>query len=254
MNFVEQPHPNVAIALRRCSHCREVGHRILMCRRAFSDGRNLYNVINQIIQANLVNPENIEQAVYLFLNSLTVSKLKLLTIIHSDLNIFASNLYHNYLITLSQTGLRTKRDMVLVLNYYYKQIYAMRLPIFIQEPELFQMFQAPPLHRPYGSPNNQEFQPFEPRKFRIETEIKPIDNNDVPTFDCPICLENVENSKRITSNCNHDVCETCFITYLTSIQKFNFKNPSCCLCRTNVTSLTFTDNDCCNTIKTTFLN
>jgi hypothetical protein len=66
--------------------------------------------------------------------------------------------------------------------------------------------------------------------------------------------ENVENSKRITSNCNHDVCETCFTTYLTSIQKFNFKNPSCCLCRTNVTSLTFTDNECCNTIKTTFLN
>ena len=265
------PHPNVTV--RRCSHCRNEGHRINVCPEAFTDGWSIYNTILTIIQTNFQRPENIEPTVYMFMNSLNVSKLRLLTYYHNahnELNNFASILYHNYLINSRESGLYTKSHMLKVLGLYYKQIYARSLAEFVERPELLIQFQAPLQRRMYG----EEF--LEPhrtitttKKFTFEIQVdnnnNNINNNNTSisrsTFDCPICMDEIEDKNRITYNCNHDVCHSCFDKYLTNFinsnnnnNNNNNKSPCCCLCRANVTSLTCIDNECSNAIKEKFIN
>lgn len=60
-------------------------------------------------------------------------------------------------------------------------------------------------------------------------------NNTTENFDCPICLDCVDNSKCVTLNCNHKFCSTCFSELLKS--NTTRQIISCSLCRTTVTNL-----------------
>lgn len=230
-------HPNANVTVRCCTYCRRPNHNIRHCHEGFRDSMQLHRDIVETIEVNLVNPDNIDPIVRVFLNSLTLRKLKQLTLIHHDLNMFTFSLYNNNLITLTQTGLYTKRDIVVVLSYYYKTIYINFLGLIERRPELLQQANDP--------------DPREPIKFNIDVLVIPSDKEE--TFDCPICIDKVDDSKRITTNCNHDVCSTCFENYLSGIKSQNLKEAKCCLCRTIVTSVSFTDVEYCNDIKNKFL-
>lgn len=49
-------------------------------------------------------------------------------------------------------------------------------------------------------------------------------------FDCPICYENVSNSKRITISCGHTFCCECTKEWLYTCNDAN-KNVTCPMCR-----------------------
>ena len=238
MNY-ENLHPNITV--RRCSHCRCTGHRIDNCRTAYTDGMTLHDTVITTILANLLNQESIEISVYVFLNSLNVSKLRLLTYycnFNSGINNLISYLHNSSLITLEQANMNTKRNILLVLGHYYKQYYAH-----------LRTLPSPLINRL----NRYENQNQVVRKFNIDIQVV---SEKQSTFECPICIEEIQDKNRITSNCNHDVCSSCFDKYLTNLQKTNFENPSpsCCLCRTTIISLKCTDVECSNTIKEKFLN
>lgn len=244
MNY-ENLHPNITV--RRCSHCRCTGHRIDNCHIAYTDGMTLHDNIITIIHRNLLNQECIEISIYVFLNSLNVSKLKLITYYISvgyNINNLISDLHHNSLITLEQANMNTKRNILLVLGHYYKQFYAHLRPL------------PPPLPSPLINRfNRYENQNHVLRKFNIEIQVV---SDKQTTFECPICIEEIKDKNRITTNCNHDVCSSCFDKYLTNLQKTNYENPSpspcCCLCRTTIVSLKCTDVECSKEMKEKFLN
>jgi len=257
MEFENNLHANVTV--RRCGHCRNVGHRINFCHQALLDGLTLHNTILIIIQNNLNHPENIEQTIYLFMNSLNVSKLKLLIYINNinqQLNNFVIILFHNNLINTRESGLHTKRDLLKVLGLYYKQSYATYLQEFMERPELFLQFQVPVYYRPFDEENSENLF-LESRKFTFEIQVQP--SNKPTTFECPICMDETDDNNRITINCNHDVCHSCFDKYLTNLINTNLtnnnnQNPCCCLCRATVKSLTCRDIECCNILKEKFIN
>jgi hypothetical protein len=231
---------------RCCTHCRQPGHTIVICREAYIDGMTLHNTIISIISINIQNPDNIDGILKEFLTRQPLHKLKLIANIHRDLSIFASNLYHNFLITLSQTAYRNKRDLLVVLGFYYKQIrirYQQPLDMNVQ----LQQFQHAYTNRHFGDNNNNNNQILGTRKFTINTNIYCSNKED--KFECPICYDEVEDSKRVTTNCKHDVCVNCCDTYLTGVSQQHFKVPKCCMCRTPITNLSFTQEECCNTIK-----
>jgi len=57
-------------------------------------------------------------------------------------------------------------------------------------------------------------------------------------FDCPICMEvNCPAKEKLTFNCEHNVCNSCYIEYLTNLTT----TPCCFLCRER-TKLVIFDN------------
>jgi len=214
-----------------------------MCHEAYSEGRKLHKSVLDIMYGNRMNGiDYIIGIVKFYLNSLTFHQLKTIALTYRTLNIFASNLYHNYLITLSQTGYRTKKDLLVILGYFYRYLGLSYMPRSPDVVEQLRQFEHPGRNRPYG----QDIQPG-PRKFSIETKI--VACKEDSKFECPICYDEIEDCKRVTTNCNHDVCGNCMETYLTGVSNYNFKNPLCCMCRVPIKSITFTDELCMNNIK-----
>jgi len=69
-------------------------------------------------------------------------------------------------------------------------------------------------------------------------------------FECPICIDGTINpDEKITLNCGHDVCYSCFREYLKSIQKT--KPPCCSLCRQEIKTATAYNPLCQKEIQTT---
>jgi hypothetical protein len=214
---------NSNVTVRKCSHCRRPGHKINVCREAFIDGNTHHEFLIEIIFAHLngsypyFTPSVLENAIETYLRSMTLSQLKLFTYIHTDLNIFSYQLCSQNLISFDQSAMLLKRDIITVLKYYYQTYYKDLLI---------------------------------PTQSKIEIESVHVVPGSETKFQCPICIEEVEDTSRITTNCNHDVCTNCFDNYLSSLENAILaKVPSCCLCRANITTLTFTNIDCCNNIK-----
>jgi hypothetical protein len=59
---------------------------------------------------------------------------------------------------------------------------------------------------------------------------------DGPSCECPICLDVVPANDTIYTNCSHGFCGTCIKRYATSI-KNKTQNPSCPMCRAEITDL-----------------
>jgi len=57
-------------------------------------------------------------------------------------------------------------------------------------------------------------------------------------FECPICIDLIQAKEKITLNCHHDLCYTCFNNYLGSIVTCNQKKKPCCsLCREPISNV-----------------
>lgn len=228
---VNMPDSNVVV--RRCSHCRQPGHRINVCREAFIDGNTHHEFLLEIIYAH-INYDNLGEihiAVKSYLRNLNLRQLKLITYVHQDINMFSYQLFNMNLIAFDQAAMLLKEDIITVLSYYYQSYYRnLEVEGYIQ------------------------LLPSVLRKFEIASLFLNLETSVEPKFQCPICLEEVDDISRITPNCNHDVCTTCFEKYLSSLQNAILdKKPSCCLCRANVTSLSFTSKECCDYIKKKYL-
>ena len=260
MQFV---HPNVT--QRACSHCRRPGHNMRVCQEAYVDGMTMHNILLEIIEVNIIDYEGnyneLDIVIRAYLNNLSLHKLKVLSNVHRDFNITASNLYHNYLITSTQASYNTRRDLLVVLGFYYQKIYLEFLLIMNNSPferdilqEQLRNFHTPRVFRR----NNENYAVYEPlgeppaRGFNITTSVLPSNKGD--KFECPICYDDVLDTQRITEGCGHDVCVSCFDTYLSGLRENYLKKPTCCMCRSNITTISFTHESCCNTIKNKFLN
>lgn len=60
-------------------------------------------------------------------------------------------------------------------------------------------------------------------------------NIDLDNIDCPICLDNVTKNNIVITNCNHNLCKTCFNNQ--NINKKPYRDLVCCLCRGKITNI-----------------
>lgn len=210
------------VTIRCCSYCGNPGHYVRRCIEAYIDGMNIHNQILNIIGEHLVAPQLMDNAVKMFIQSLTFTKLKILSLTHTDLHLFAQRLYTNFQIPLSYQSLSSKRGLIVILSLYYENIYTAYLN---------------GLYR---------IRPIYVRKFDIELQMREQPAT-VPTFLCPICLDDIDNSECLQLNCKHEVCAGCFDKYLSSL---DIKNDPCCsLCRIPTESIIFNNEEAYNTIK-----
>jgi len=210
------------VTLRCCSYCGTTGHNVRRCIEAYIDGMNIHNQILNIIGEHLVSPQLIDNAVKIFIQSLTLTKLKILSYTHTDLHLFTQQLYNNFQIPLSYQSLSSKRGLTIILCIYYENIYTAYLN---------GLYRTRPIYV---------------RKFDIELQLSEQPVNTLP-FLCPICLDDVNSSQCLQLNCKHEVCVDCFDKYLASI-KID-KDPCCSLCRIQTNSIIFQDQECYDTIK-----
>jgi hypothetical protein len=62
------------------------------------------------------------------------------------------------------------------------------------------------------------------------------------TFDCPICLSNIPKELCVMyDKCNHKICSDCFCEMTKQENKIKITNIHCCLCRNNVNTILFLD-------------
>ena len=206
---------------RRCGHCGILGHTQTHCRRAQSDGHNLHlRIINGIRNVQ----ENTEEWTKYLLTNMTVRELKLLMrtlSVEGPGCTFMHSLETYNIIPLGTSLLRFKQDRITVMMWYY---FNQARPINLTNISL--------------------------RKFCIQTTLT---SNSYP-FDCPICLNQKESKEKVISNCNHEVCQTCISNYLDHLRNdVVYKNPSCSLCRSEITNLQFSNLDYQTTTKTKYL-
>ena len=63
-------------------------------------------------------------------------------------------------------------------------------------------------------------------------------SEDAPGCECPICFDELPAQEVISTGCNHAYCGTCIKNLATSIKDKTVK-PTCSLCRSEITKLTF---------------
>jgi hypothetical protein len=208
------------MAQRKCGYCRQQGHTIQTCALAYETGRDHHNRIIELIE-DIDNINNVEIPIQVYFKYISKMELTILSKYHTNFNRFIHNLYTNYQITLSQSAFSTKKDQILILTYFYLMIAEI-----IEEKK-----------------NN-----IKNKKLKIQTIVIPSQKE--TTFQCPICIEEIPDIRRITTNCNHDLCDVCTNKYLETLRE---KDPTCCMCRSSITSLSFTNQECCNTVCNSFL-
>ena len=210
MNFVSN------FNIRRCSHCRRVGHNVNNCSRAQSDGFVIHqNILFSIFRQRVTNNHD---SIKLILENYTFHQLKILMrVLHlvGPGATFIHNLYNYRIIPFNTTLLRLKEDHVLVLMYYYLN------------------------HPPPSSNPNTSLE--ENPKLNILSFHQEISTEESIPFDCAICMESKESNEKVICNCYHEFCKNCIDNYLKHhVAKIHSSaiKPTCCLCRTNITSLT----------------
>jgi hypothetical protein len=190
------------------------------CRRAKSDGHNLHlRIINAMRNAS----DHLNKTIQMILNNMTIRQLKLL--MHA-INIegrgctFIRTLDIYHIITHDVSLLRVKQDRVTILMWFYLNHHL--VPII-----------------PFRTQQVQEKQ-----KLNIISHLISLTTNE-ETFDCPICLNTHDSKEKLVTNCNHALCKPCLTNYLDHhIANSNSdKKPCCSLCRTNITIITFTNNE-----------
>lgn len=203
-----------------CSHCHIPGHTINHCRRARSDGHNLHLRIVNGLRIMRENPhENPSEFVRLTLSNMTLHQLKILmmTIGIMPRSTFALTLEYMNIIPLGTSRLRLKQDRVCIMLWFYLNQATPRTPVI-----------------PRTNIN----------KISINTILVNPELDDSAPFDCPICINCHAASERVVSNCSHSVCKYCMDNYLDHhIKNNNYKKPCCSLCRADINTLTFTNQE-----------
>lgn len=89
---------------------------------------------------------------------------------------------------------------------------------------------------------------------QLASQINPIKMNIVnynnekiyTTFDCPICLDCLDQENRVKLNCDHVFCGGC----ISELMKTNSHEITCALCRVKVTNFEVSSNSVCEKLKT----
>jgi hypothetical protein len=77
--------------------------------------------------------------------------------------------------------------------------------------------------------------------FPKKIDLRLLFSNKTEVFDCPICLETKDIQNKCLLNCSHSLCDFCLINYLS--HENNKGSPSCSLCRANITTISFTNQE-----------
>jgi hypothetical protein len=211
---------------RRCGHCGQIGHIQTHCRRAQNEGHNYHLRILNVLR-NIPDNNNIP-ILRRILNNMTIKQLKLIMYtlgIEGPNTAFIRSLENGGIISRETSFLRLKQDRVTVLILFYQNL---SIPVT-------------QLH----TLNNVDEDVFEPRKLLVEVKLLNTNtDSNASTFDCPICLNPNEIKEKVISNCNHIVCKPCLVNYIDHlIQNSTSKKPCCSLCRANITSISFENNE-----------
>lgn len=197
----------------KCSFCKCQHHNISICQLAIEAGYILHNSVMNIINITInTNPNNLFTTIKSYLKLHNLKELKLLIRLHKDVYIFAEDILTNPLFNINgenifninRHNLNLKYGIVKILTVYY----------------LFNKI-------------------ILPKKFNINVQV--INNLDLSSFHCPICLDDKEQSDCVLLNCNHKVCNNCFELYLEKLD-INI-SPCCSLCRENITSIFVTNEE-----------
>lgn len=201
----------------RCGHCGQLGHTMPHCRRAMSDGHNLHL---RIVNAMRNVRENLNYYIQMLLNNMTIRQLKLLMYavkVEGRGCTFIRTLTIYGVISNEVSLLRVKQDRVTILMWFYLN------------------HQTVPIDRIPVS-----------KKLNIVSHIlSETTSENIETFDCPICLNSHDTKEKIVTNCNHALCKPCLTNYLDHhiANTFSDKKPCCSLCRTNIISIAFGNNE-----------
>ena len=244
------------VTLRRCSYCRELGHREPNCAVSQNYSYELNATLCNIRNTDISNNSNGAQLTE-WLNFQTKKDLQRLVKLHS-LNAYRYNLWMNNKVTSSVMITKDQMIETIMYFYYYDYIeYQNRYTALIREmqEQLDQQYlreieeqlhlvqvQEPQREDPQPQqqqqedpqPQQQQQQQEDPKKNQVvvrEIKASYVENNE--SFDCPICIESIEGTKRIQLECNHNLCKSCFNNYLAHIQMSPIE-PKCSICRRNI--------------------
>jgi hypothetical protein len=203
----------------RCGHCGQLGHTMPHCRRAMSDGHNLHL---RIVNAMRNVRENMNDQIQMLLNNMTIRQLKLLmhaVKVEGRGTTFIRTLVTYRVISYDVSLLRLKQDRVSILMWFY-------------------------LNHHNTVPNVRTSVSV-PKKLGIDSHLQQETTSVDETFDCPICLNSHDTKEKLVTNCNHALCKPCLTNYLDHhiANTFSDKKPCCSLCRTNITSIAFANNE-----------
>ena len=210
---------------RRCGYCSRFGHNQGNCTRAHADGLTIHQQINSSIQRAIERNRDIKEWLSMILYNYTVRQLTILMraifLEGPQATTFMRTLEAYRIVPLGTSLLRLKYDRILILTYFYS-------------------------HIPLSNNNNLNFYP----KLSIEAKDLDSEENCSNHFNCPICIESHDTKEKLITNCNHEVCKTCMLNFLQHhIKNHPEKKPTCSLCRTEISSIAFTNKDYKEEIK-----
>ena len=198
--------------MSKCTLCHEKDHVFVSCEKVKIEGEKLHQELVNVI---------VRKSPYYYMGGFIQHYLERINVLHLDciiafhtkevLQEYALQMHLRECFTINQCSLETRKTMIHVLKfYYYNSIF---------ETGIFQSNETPKNY------------------YKLKTKVKPT-KCPKKTFDCPICYLEVEDTFRVTTNCNHTICTDCF----TSLEQHDVRNkPLCFYCRTNLKYVTFCD-------------
>ena len=197
----------------KCNFCNGFGHTISHCVSACSLGQSLHLKGIEVRQFDL-EMECSGNSVKDWVEKLTFMQIIVLAQ-RIQLIAYTNSLWERGMINEDTSFLRIREDYNISLRFFY-----------------------------YFEPTGENFYK------KLDFHIGLLETKDInPTFDCPICLEDaLEVKKIVLFNCSHKVCYSCFHNYLTCNNFNKVEKPKCFLCRCTLKNAEISDinnlNDC----------
>jgi len=241
----------------KCAYCHHIGHNINKCKDPsieILDKTILEKMIFiTVLFRTLISHYEISLCFKELLNLLSYDELKILIYkknlkkltINDDKNTYVHYLRVNYqdkVYSYSNNELKQKLNEISDENY---QIYGdeyLKTNLISDSFELEELL----LNRMH------EFRPPQ-RKFDIKTST-PTSIAKTQTHVCPICLDEINLTDQIITNCNHTFCNDCIQKYFKSLNSNINKPPVCAYCRDPIQSLEIPDPTLCKQIQTKYCN
>ena len=246
----------------KCAYCHHIGHNINKCKDPsieILDKTILEKMIFiTVLFRTLISHYEISLCFKELLNLLSYDELKILIYkknlkkltINDDKNTYVHYLRVNYqdkVYSYSNNELKQKLNEISDENY---QIYGdeyLKTNLISDSFELEELL----LNRMH------EFRPPQ-RKFDIKTSTQspttPTSIAKTQTHVCPICLDEINLTDQIITNCNHTFCNDCIQKYFKSLNSNINKPPVCAYCRDPIQSLEIPDPTLCKQIQTKYCN
>jgi zinc-RING finger domain len=68
----------------------------------------------------------------------------------------------------------------------------------------------------------------------IKTELKTMATTLHKKWECPVCLEMIDDGDLEITNCGHFYCKTCLQTHIETFKQRGETKYNCCVCRRNI--------------------